>query len=103
MFILGNLLFGVAKVLDIVISFMMFAIFFRAIISWVNPDPSNIIVIFLHRLTDPVLQPIRRMIPMWRLGLDISPIIAFLFLIFTQTFLVRSLIEIAYRLNPHGM
>lgn len=100
MFIIANLLLGTARVLDVVITLMMYMIFFRAIISWVNPDPNNIIVVILCRLTDPILMPIRRIVPMHRLGLDISPILAFLFLIFTQTFLVKSLVELAYMLKP---
>jgi len=72
----------------------MWVIIIRALISWVNPDPWNPIVQFLHRATEPVLQPIRRLIPM-SFGLDISPVIAILGIYFLQIFLVQSLYQLA--------
>ncbi|MBN1492556.1 MAG: YggT family protein [Candidatus Omnitrophica bacterium] len=95
MFILGNFLFALAKILGIVCDIMMFLIIIRALISWVNPDPYNAIVIFLNRVTEPILAPIRRMIPMFSIGIDISPIIAWLGIVFLKAFLVKSLMEIA--------
>ncbi|MFC1808741.1 YggT family protein [Candidatus Omnitrophota bacterium] len=95
MFIFGNLLFAIAKILGVTLDIMMFLILIRALISWVNPDPYNPIVIFLHRVTEPVLAPIRRLIPMHGIGIDISPIIAWLAIIFLKSFLVRTLMEIA--------
>jgi YggT family protein len=50
----------------------------RALISWVSPDPFNPIVRFLHRATEPVLRPIRRRMPMYQIGLDLSPLVAIL-------------------------
>lgn len=71
----------------------------RALISWVNPDPWNPIVQFLCRATDPVLRPIQQLIPTWRLGIDISPLIAILALQFVQRWLVPSLRELAWALR----
>ncbi|MDE2485451.1 MAG: YggT family protein, partial [candidate division NC10 bacterium] len=51
------------------------------------------------RATDPVLRPIQQMIPMWRLGIDISPIIAILACQFIQRWLVPSLQELAWTLR----
>jgi YggT family protein len=66
-------------------------IFFDALISWVQPNPHNPIVELLHRLTEPVLRPIRRVIPPSRLsGLDVSPVIAIL-LIWALKYVVRHL------------
>jgi YggT family protein len=76
---------------------MYWVILIRALISWVNPDPFNPIVQFLMRVTEPVLEPIRRLLP--PMPLDISPIIAFLIIIFMQKFLVSSLYELASRLQ----
>ena len=47
-------------------------IIIRALISWVNPDPFNPIVRFLYRATEPVLRPIRRKLPTYQIGLDLS-------------------------------
>jgi len=60
MFVAGNVLQGLARVLEIVLQLYMWIIIARALISWVNPDPWNPIVRFLDRVTEPVLGPIRR-------------------------------------------
>ena len=60
MFVMGNVLQGVATILDTVLWLYMWVIIARALISWVNPDPWNPIVQFLERVTEPVLAPIRR-------------------------------------------
>ena len=100
MFIIANLLFASAKVIDILLTVFYWLILVRALISWVNPDPYNPIVRFLHKTTEPVLEPIRRFIPIdYRIGIDISPLIAFFILIFLKIFLVRTLMGIAARLG----
>jgi len=98
MFILSNFIIAVAKVTDIALTVYMWIIIFRALLSWVNPDPYNQIVIIMHRITEPVLAPIRRMIPMRNLGLDFSPIIVLLIIMFLKYFLVEVLIQAAQRL-----
>jgi YggT family protein len=98
MFVLSNFLIGVAKVLDIALTLYMWIIIARAVISWVNPDPYNPIVRFLNAVTEPVLYPIRRRLPISLGGIDFSPILVILAIIFIQAFLVKSLIEMAARL-----
>jgi YggT family protein len=95
MFVLSNFIIGLAKVIDIALTLYMWIIIFRALISWVNPDPYNQIVIFLYRVTEPVLGPIRRRLPMRNIGIDISPIIVILVIIFLQYFLVETMIQMA--------
>ena len=97
MFVLGNFIVAVAKILDIALTIYMWIIIGRAVISWVNADPYNPIVQFLYRATEPVMAPIRRWIPIGGMGIDISPIIIILVIFFLQSFLVRSMIEMAYR------
>ena len=99
MFILGNIILAFAKVLDVVLDIMWILILVRALISWVNPDPYNPIVQFLNRTTEPILAPIRRLLPMHNLGIDISPIIAFVAIIFAQTAIVQSLAQIGHMLQ----
>ena len=98
MFVLGNFLLAVAKVLDIALTLYMWIIIARAVISWVNPDPYNAIVRFLVSVTEPVLHQIRRRLPVGLGGMDFSPIIVILVIIFIQSFLVRSLAEMAAHL-----
>lgn len=98
MFVFGNILLAAATVVDYVLWLYMWIIIARALISWVNPDPWNPIVQFLDRATEPVLAPIRRMLG-WRMGFDLSPIIAILIITFLQIALVQSLKELAVRMN----
>ena len=97
MFLAGNVLQGLATVADYVLWLYMWVIIARALISWVNPDPWNPIVQFLERATEPVLSPIRRRLG-WRLGVDVSPIIALLVIIFLQVAVVQSLKDVASRM-----
>jgi YggT family protein len=98
MFVMGNVLQGVATVLDTVLWLYMWVIIARALISWVNPDPWNPIVQFLERVTEPVLSPIRRWVG-WRMGIDLSPIIAILIISFLQIVVVKTLNDLARQMN----
>lgn len=98
MFILSNVLQALAVILDYILWLYMWVIIARALISWVNPDPWNPIVQFLQRVTEPVLYPIRRRLG-FAMGLDLSPIIALLVIIFLQVALVQSLKDLAFRMH----
>ena len=96
MYMIGYFLMAVAKVLDLALSFYMWVVVARAILSWVNPDPYNAIVRFIHAVTEPVLVQIRSRIPAIFGGIDFSPIIVFLGVIFLQTFVVNTLKRISF-------
>jgi len=95
MFILGNFIAAVAHILDIILNIYLWVIIMRALISWVNPDPHNPIVRLLYQLTEPVLAPVRRLIPLRNIGIDFSPVIVLILIIFLQSFLVTSLIQLS--------
>lgn len=100
MFVLSNLLVALARIIDVVLTIYYWLILIRALISWVNPDPFNPVVQFLYKLTEPILEPIRRLLPLsLRFGIDISPIIVFLAIMFLQSFLVRTIMDLAIRLK----
>jgi YggT family protein len=99
MFVLGNVVLGAAKVLGVLLNIYMWVIIIRALISWVNPDPYNPIVQFLTRVTEPVLRPLRKLLPTWRIGLDLSPLIAVLIIYFLQIAVVDTLVRIGYSLQ----
>jgi YggT family protein len=98
MFIFANLLNAVAYLLDILLTIYMYIIIARAIISWVNPDPYNPIVKFLCQVTEPVLYRVRRVLPAMG-GVDLSPLLVLLVIIFLQKFVVGSLFDIVHRLK----
>lgn len=100
MFIVSNLLSALAQIVELVLNVVYWLIIIRAILSWVNPDPHNPIVQFLYKVTEPILAPIRRRLPGdFRFGIDISPLIAFLIIIFLRYFLVRTLVDLSFRLR----
>ncbi len=101
MFVIGNFLAAIAKIVDIALTLYMWIIIARAVVSWVNPDPYNPIIRFLNAVTEPVLYQIRRRLPISFGGIDFSPIIVILAIIFVQSFLVRSLAEMAMRMGGH--
>jgi YggT family protein len=92
---LGNLIIFVANVIDIGLLIYMWIIIIRALISWVSPDPYNPIVRFLYRVTEPVLRPVRRILPIGGMGIDFSPLIVILLIYVLRIFLVRMLIQLA--------
>ncbi len=98
MFVFTNFLDAVAGILDMALTFFMWLIIIRALISWVSPDPYNPIVRFLMGATDPVLRPVQRMLPPMS-GLDLSPLVVIFIIYFLQAFVVRTLHDIALRMN----
>ena len=64
----------------------MLILFVRVLLSWVNPNPHNPIVQILYRLTEPVLAPIRRVLPPMG-GFDLSPLVVFAAIFFLKRFL----------------
>ena len=103
MFVAGNFLTSLASVLHLVLQAYIWVVIIRALLSWVNADPWNPIVQMLNRLTDPLLEPIRRW--MFRLmgykgvGIDLSPLILIAAIYFLDFFLVGTLHDIGGRLR----
>ncbi len=95
MFAIGYLLQGIAKVIDIILWLYMWVIIARAVLSWVNPDPFNPIVRFIHNVTEPVLYYIRTRVPVNFGGIDFAPFIIILGIIFLQTFVVNTLLRLS--------
>ena len=98
MFVVSNLVMTIARLLEVVLEVYFWIIIVRALLSWVNPDRYNPIVQFLYRVTEPVLRPIRRRLPM-EMGLDFSPLVVILAIKVLQWFLVDSLRDLAVSLR----
>lgn len=97
MFVFQELLLAAARLVEYGLWAYMWIIIIRALISWVNPDPWNPIVQLLVRITEPVLRPVRRRLP--ATGIDFSPVIVIIAIMFLQQFVVRVLERAAYRLG----
>jgi YggT family protein len=98
MFMLGNFLMALAKLINFVLGAYIWVVIARAVITWVNADPYNPIVRFLYQVTDPLLVRIRRFVPIMG-SLDLSPMILILIIVFLQSFLVPTLQQIALGLQ----
>lgn len=101
MYVLGYFLQAVAAVLDVVLTMVMIVVIARAILSWVSPDPHNQIVRIIYQFSEPVLYPIRRRVP-YIGGIDLSPIIVLLLVMFLDNFLVETLRRVAFQLIQGG-
>ena len=99
MVVIGNLLSALAGVIAFLAQALSLVLLVNALLSWVRPDPSNPIVMFLERVSDAVCTPIRRLIPTTYGGIDFAPFVAMLILWYgIHEFLVRTLLDLASRL-----
>lgn len=99
MFVVNNFMSAIAQLLDFLLTVYMWIIIGRAVISWVSADPSNPIVRFLYEATEPLLSRIRRVLPISMGGIDFSPMILILVIMFLQSFLVQTLRQLAMRMG----
>lgn len=97
MFLLGYFLQALAGVLHVLLMAAMLVVIARAVLSWVSPDPYNPIVRIIIQLSEPLLFPVRSRLPFLG-GLDLSPMLVILAMIFLDNFLVPSLQRIALQL-----
>lgn len=98
MFMLSNFLLAIARLLNFILTAYIWIVIGRAVISWVNADPYNPIVRFLVQATEPLLARIRRVLPVMG-GLDLSPMVLILAVVFLQSFLVPTLQQLAMTLR----
>jgi YggT family protein len=86
----GAFVAGLLHVVFAILSVIQWLVIIAAVISWVNPDPRNPIVQFLYRTTEPMLRPFRGLLPPRRTGgIDFSPLILLLLILFIKVFLSR--------------
>jgi len=97
-FVIANLIDASAYVINMGLTFLLILVFARAVISWVQASPYNPIVQFLYTATEPILRPIRRRLPHTP-GVDLSPLVVLLLVVFLQRFLVQSLLQLAQTLR----
>ena len=99
MFVFNNFLMALAQLVEFLLVAYMWIVIGRAVISWVNADPSNPIVRFLYEVTEPLLRRIRRLLPVSMGNIDFSPMILILAIMFLQNFLVPTLKRLAMGLG----
>ncbi len=89
---------AVFQVLHAILSIYFWIVIARALLSWVNPDPYNPIVRFLHSATDPVFARINRILPLRFGGMDFTPIALLIIIGVLQNVLA----QIQYKLTYGG-
>jgi YggT family protein len=80
----------IANFVYVLFQILTFAIFARVLLSWFPINPENPFVVILNEVTDPILRPLRRVVP--SLGmLDLTPIVALVLLQVIQNLLLQAL------------
>lgn len=98
MFVFGIIFQGLALLVNGVCTILYWLLFARILLSWFPVDPFSGPVQFLHQVTDPILEPLRRL-PL-RIGmLDLSPLVAFFMIYITNQVLVTIFLRLAYRFS----
>lgn len=92
----GILLLAVAELLRLLAYLYIFSIVIFALLSWVNPDPANPVVPLLWRITNPILMPARQLLPSMG-GIDISPMLVIILLLFLVRLLLDPLTAMAFQ------
>lgn len=92
MILMANFMGALARILHILLMIYVWVVICRAILSWVNVPSLYQIHVILYYITEPVMKPLRRIVPPSRLGgIDVSPILVVLIILFVDSFLVKSL------------
>jgi len=86
MILLANILLALAKIVELasgLLTIYKYILLASVVISWVNADPYNPIVNFIHRVTEPVLHRVRRYMPNTGM-VDLSPLVVFVLIYLVQ-------------------
>jgi YggT family protein len=74
---------GLYRLINYLFGLLDLAILIRVLLSWLRPDPWNPLVRLVYQITDPILAPLRRIIPPIA-GLDITPMVALILIDFAR-------------------
>jgi len=89
----GLVVLSIAGLLNLVVYIFIFAVLIQVVLSWVNPDAYNPMTVIVHRLTDPLLRPARRLLPAVG-GLDFSPVVVLIALQLIVILVIRPLTDL---------
>jgi YggT family protein len=88
----ATLVWAVPALVSLVINIFLFATLIVVILSWINPQGYNPAMVILHRLTAPLLEPARRLIPPIG-GIDLSPMLVMVGLYLLEMLVVPPLMQ----------
>ncbi len=99
----ANFFYALARILNFVVSAYTIVIVFRVILSWIQIPSLRPVAVIVYKLTEPLLKPIRKYVPPHKMGgLDVSPMILLIILMFINSFVIRTLMQYATRLPRPG-
>lgn len=101
MYMFGYFLQALAGVVHVLLVMAMIVVIARAVLSWVSPDPFNPIVRLINQLSEPLLYPVRRRVP-YVGGIDFSPVLVLIAIMFLDNFIVPTLQRFAFSLIQGG-
>jgi YggT family protein len=93
---MSELILGLGNIILGLINIYIWVIIIAALISWVNPDPRNQLVVILHRLSDPAYQLVRRYMPTVFNGIDLAPLLIVIGLQVLMLFIRFGLQQLAF-------
>jgi len=97
----ANFILAIARILNFVVSAYTIVIVFRVILSWIQIPSLYPVAVIVYKLTEPLLKPIRKYVPPHKMGgLDVSPMILLIILMFINSFVIRSLVQYAMQPRP---
>jgi YggT family protein len=94
-FVWTNLVVFVASMLQGLLQLYFWVVIASAVLSWIEPNPYNPIVRFIYSVTEPVLDWVRRRIPVVFGGLDLSPIVVIVAIQFMQGYVIPTIERLA--------
>ena len=68
------------QVIDMVFNILQIIIIVRVVLSWISHNPSNQFIQIIYQVSEPILKPIREILPITGMGFDLSPVVAFFLL-----------------------
>ncbi len=96
--VLGIIIYAVIMMLNMIINVIIFIVIVRAILSWVSPDPRNPIVLSIYAISEPILRPVKRIIPPVGM-IDLTPLLVILILFAVKYLLMGALAPLVKALD----
>lgn len=98
--LIANLLHAIARILRFTLNIYIWIVIIRALLSWIQIPSLYQLNVVLYKITEPLLRPIRKYVPPYKTGgLDVSPMILIIALLFVDSFLVKSIEQYAQGLR----
>jgi len=87
----GLLIFSIADLIALLLTVFLVAVIIKVILSWVNPGHYNPVIGLVDKIAEPVLRPVRKLVPPIG-GLDLSPMFAILLVLVAKMLIVPPLV-----------